>query len=71
MSETREVGRVHDGKGNILEVIIAEVSDEELAEEAEQATCEEYLATSPPLMSQVEVCFLLRAFGKKLGYKVD
>lgn len=48
-----------------------EISDEQLAEEAEQATCEEYLSHSPPLMTQPEVCYLLRAFAKKLGYKVE
>lgn len=63
--------RHFDIDGNELEPTYDVVSDEELAEDVEQATCEEYLATSPPLMTQVEVCFLLRAFGKKLGYKVD
>jgi len=62
---------VCDGKGNVLGYEdVYEVSDEQLAEEAEQATCEEYLGQSPPLMTFVEVCFLLRAFGKKLGYEV-
>lgn len=35
MPETRVVSRVHDGWGNVIEEITAEISDEQLAEEAE------------------------------------
>lgn len=48
-----------------------EVSDEELAEEAEQATCEEYLGHSPDVITPPEIWFLLRCLAKKLGYKVE
>lgn len=46
-------------------------SDEELAEETEQATCGEYLSHSSDVIKLPEIWFLLRAFAKKLGYKVE
>ena len=69
MPETRYIREFKDG----VEVnrIPYEVSDEELAEEAEQATCEEYLKHSSNVMTQPEMWYLLRAFAKKLGYKVE
>lgn len=48
-----------------------EVSDEELAQEEEERQCEEYLGHSPGSIPQHEIWYLLRAFGKRLGYKVE
>lgn len=47
-----------------------EVSDEQLAEETEQTTCEEYLKHSSDVITQPEIWYLLRVFGKKLGYTI-
>lgn len=69
MPETRYTEEYKDGK--LVDRIPFEVSDEELAEEAETVTCEEYLHHSAAVITQPEMWFLLRAFAKRLGYKVE
>jgi len=48
-----------------------EVSDEELQEETNQAICEEYLSHSVDSVKMPEIWWLLRYFGKKLGFKFE
>jgi len=69
MPETRYTIEYKDG----VEVnrIPYEVSDEELQAEADIVTCEGYLAQSPAVITQPEIWWLLRYFGKQLGYKVE
>lgn len=60
-----------DIDGNELPPTYDEIPEEELAQEEEDRTCGEYLARSSNVITQPEIWYLLRAFGKKLGYKVD
>ncbi len=61
MPETRVVEIVEDGKGNVIEKTTAEVSDEELAEDAERKVMEkaEELIDAIGNMSQAKI-FLKR-----------
>jgi len=69
MPETRYTDE-YDNDGNIINRIPYEISDEELAEEAEKATCEQYLAFSPSVITPPQIWFLIRALAKKLGYEL-
>lgn len=69
MPETRFM-RHFDKEGNELEPIPYEVSDEEVADEADRATCEKYLAKSSEVIKQPEIWWLLRYFGKRLGFEI-
>lgn len=60
-----------DGQGNIIDKVPYEVSDEQLDNEQTDATCEQYLANSPPLIPMPQIVYLLRAYGQKLGLKFD
>jgi len=68
MPEIRYIEQYKDGE--LVTRIPYEVSDEELATEIERQTCEEYLAHSPLVITQPEIWYLLRAFAKKLGYRI-
>lgn len=68
MPMTRYIEEYKDGK--LVNRIPFEVSDQQLADEAEKATCEEYLKLSPPVITQPQIWYLLRTFAKKLGYTI-
>lgn len=69
MPETRYAEEYRDGK--LVRREPYEVSDEELAQEQEDATCEEYLHHSPDVITQPQMWFLIRALAKELGYRVE
>ena len=69
MPETRYIEE-YDNNGNIINRVPYVVSDAELQAEADKATCEQYLAMSPAVITQPQIWWLLRYFGKRLGYKV-
>lgn len=69
MPETRYTKVYKDGV--LIDEEPYEVSDEELAQEADEATCEEYLGHSPDVITPPQMWFILRHFGKKLGYTFD
>lgn len=68
MSETRHIIEYLDN----VEVnrIPYEVSNEQLQDEADRATAETYLATSPNVITQPEMWWLLRYFARQLELKV-
>lgn len=66
MPETRYV-EVSDGQGNVVDLEPYEVSDEELQEEADLATAQGYLASSPDVISQPEMWFLIRYLARRIG----
>lgn len=68
MPETRYSEIYEQGTGQVIDYEPYEVSDEELAQELEDAACQEYLATSPDVITMPQMWYLLRAFAKKLGY---
>jgi len=68
MTEIRYIEQYEDGI--LINSIPYQVSDEQLAAEAEQLTCENYLALSPAVITQPQIWYLLRAFAKKLGYTI-
>ena len=70
MPETRYID-IYNNQGDLISQKPYEVSDVQLLEEVEKANCEQYLDLSSVSISQPEIWYLLRAFGKKLGYTVE
>ena len=62
MPEIREVIHVEDGKGNVIESVMAEISDEQLADEAE----EKALAKVDELIDGIDNLAEARTFLKRL-----
>lgn len=68
MPETRYI-EVYDNHGNIIALEPYEVSDEQLAEEAERATIEGYLAQSPPAITMPQLWAVIRHLARRAGLK--